>query len=260
MTGRGGERGFILVIVLWTIALLALAGTFVTRAAHDALAEAAAIRDAAGVEAVADGIIREAIFRLLDPANPRIAADGAVRPVAIDGGRATVAVEDAAGRINPNFASTALLTLLLREVGDEPATAPRIAAAIADWHARNAVVRPLPASGVPWGPPRDRFQTMGELLLVAGMTPDLLSRLSPFLSVYTDGPVDPAKASPLVAKLLEAAPPGPQIRPPGRKPGRVMDITATVVMPGARTTRHAVVRFDNVAPDAQHPWQVLAWD
>ena len=60
------RNGFVLLIVLWTLGLLALLGTRLTATARAQLRLAAATRDLAAAEAAADAGLRQAMFALLE--------------------------------------------------------------------------------------------------------------------------------------------------------------------------------------------------
>jgi hypothetical protein len=91
------------------------------------------------------------------------------------------------------------------------------------------------------------------------MTPDLLARMAPYVSVHGTGRIDPAKASPPVAAAVREA--GAERAPPADPTApRVVEITARAVVPGARATRHAVVMIDLSDDDAVAPYRVLEWE
>jgi general secretion pathway protein K len=252
-----------LLVVLWTVALLALIGSHIASSARGSVTRSTAFRAAAEAGTAADGLAKQAIFGLLARSSGRWRADGIERAVPLAGGSATIVVGDAAGRINPGAASPALMAALLGRVGADRTTAGRIGAAVAAWHVAasdpGAAIEPYRNAGIAWSPPGARFLSNDELLMVLGMTPDILARLAPYISVYTDGRVDMAKTSPLVAGVLQAAgedrPP-----PPDEHAPLIADIVARVTLHGARAVRHAVVRID---PDEDEPnriYRILAWD
>src|SRR5271167_4295670 len=57
--------GFALLVVLWSLGLLALLGVLLTSTARVEMGVAVAARDHAAAEAAADGAIRQAVFMLL---------------------------------------------------------------------------------------------------------------------------------------------------------------------------------------------------
>jgi general secretion pathway protein K len=255
-----GERGFALLVVLWTVAVLALLGSHITAAARAATARAAALRGGAVAAATVDGLVHEAIFRLLDPSPRHWAADGVPHRVTLARGHADVLLTSEAGRINPSFAPAPLLQILLHGVGVPEAQATALAAAIRDWHLIGAAnPAPYQAAHLPYLPPGEKFLDVGELGLVAGMTPELLARLAPFLTVYTDGRVDAAQADPLVARVLQAAGAEQRLQAPDPGGAMVVRIAAHAALPDGEAWREAVVRIDLSEDDPGASCQILAW-
>ena len=267
------ERGFALLIVLWTLGLLALLGSHLAAAARGATELSTGLRAAAMAEAAGDGLVQEAIFHLVDQGKQRWAADGATRTLLLARGSAEIRIEDHAGRINPNAASAAILTALLGRVGVEEAAAGRLAAAIVDW--RSPGVQPSPggaklpqyrAEGRPYGPPRGNFKSRGELSLVLGMTPEILLAVAPYLSIHAPTKVDLARAGPVVAQVVLSVGEDPQAlqlrAPVGNDPTApmIVDISVVVVMPGARFSRVTTLRIDVANEDTARPWQILEWE
>jgi general secretion pathway protein K len=255
------QRGFALLLVLWTMALLALLGGHLVAAARSATGQSMALRAAAEAETEADGLIEEAIFRLLAQGPGHWLADGVARPVRLAHGAAEVMIQNHAGRINPSSAAPELLRALLRGVGVDQQQAGRLAGAIVAWHIIGggaASAAPYAAAGLPYGPPGQPFQSIDELGLVFGMTPDLLARLAPHLSVHTDGRVDLAWADPLVAQAVQQAGGGAAVGGAAdEEAALVAEITVRVALPGARASRRAVVRIDRTEDDPAQLWQVL---
>ena len=263
-------RGFALLVVLWTVALLALLGAHITAAARQAASLSLLLHGAARAEALADGLVDEAIFRLLDPSPRGWQADGVPRSVRLGGGVGEVVVLDHAGRVNPSLATPQLLAALLRHDGVEEGRATRLAAAIVDW--RSLEDKPSPggaklaqyrAAGLPYGPPNEAFRSLEELGLVLGMTPDVLARLQPHLSVWTRGQINLARADPVVAQAEQETRDSSsgqlQQMPAGEIGPLVAEIVARVTLREAQVVRHAVVRFDPAEAQTPQPWHILAW-
>ena len=107
------ERGFALLLVLWSMALLALLGAHVVATGRAELQLAGNLRGAAAAEAAADGAVHAAIFHLLDASPQRWLPDGMAREMALPGGAlAVVRVESEQGKVNPNLASLPLMRAL----------------------------------------------------------------------------------------------------------------------------------------------------
>ena len=254
------DEGFALLIVLWAMVLLTLLVTQLTAAGRTELQLAANLRSAAAAEAAADGAVNAAVFHLLDPADPWL-ADGVDRPLRVPGGRAVVRIDDEAGKINPNTASPELLRALLRRCDADSRTADSIALAIVDWRFPSSQGRSgapqYRAAGRDYGPPGAPFRSVADLGAVLGMTPALLSRLEPNVSIFTDADPDPAAAPPVVRQAIQdvrGATAGARRRPP-----RTVSITARVTGDaGGRFVRRAAIRLGNTLKEPL--FQILTWD
>src|SRR5262245_1680385 len=111
------QRGFALLIVLWTLVLLTLLGAQIVARGRGEARLAGNLRSAAIAEAAANGAVEEAIFHLLDGSSRRWLADGTAHLIRFPAAVVEVRIADEAGKINPNLASKALLQALLLRVG-----------------------------------------------------------------------------------------------------------------------------------------------
>lgn len=261
---RSHDGGFALLIVLWSVVLLALLVTGIAAAGRSDVQLAANLRGAAQAEAAADGAVHAAAFHLLDPAAPW-AADGTSRVLDQPGARVALRIEDEAGKINPNLASLELLQALLRQVGADAQAASRIAAAIVDWRFPGDAPRPngakapqYQAAGLPYGPPNAPFESLSELGAVLGMTPELLARLLPSLSLLNDAEPDPQRAGPAVLAAMRQATGAAPARPGPARPPRTVTITAEAAAEGSRFTRRATIRLGGTPKEPL--MQVLTWE
>jgi general secretion pathway protein K len=207
---RPAERGVALVAVTMAVAVLAAVavGMAVTATTGDRLAaNALAVVQA---EALARSGVAAARAALVDAS--RAGGDDTLEspwirplpPQAIGAGVVSVEVEDEARRLDANLASDALPRLLARLRLD-----PFLADAILDWTDADDETRPHGAerrwyaARAPARAPANRpLASVGELLLVRGMDPDLLERLRPFLTVAGEDGVNPNTASPEVMLAL----------------------------------------------------------
>jgi len=263
--GRERSRGFALLIVLWTMVLLALLVTEITSAGRSDAELAANLRGSAVAEAAANGAEAIALFRYLDPSALHWPANGIRHRLLIGDAEVSVAMTDEDGRINPNTASAFLLVALLRRVGVDPGTAAHLAAAMVDWRSSSGAapspfatkMLPYRAAGMTWGPPDGPFRSTAEIALVLGMTPTLLARLRPHISVFTAGDVDSALADPVVRAALADANGGIVPQSLGSSgAARTLRITARAIADdGSRFTRTSVV---SVNP-ANGALATLAW-
>ena len=254
-----GERGFALLIVLWSLVLLAFLGSQMAAAGRGETQLSANLRNGAVAEAAAEGAVHEALFHLLDSSNRHWRADGLLREIRFPNALVQLRIRSEAGKVNPNTASPELLQALLHAVGADQRSAASIAAAITEWRFPDAQSRASQyrAMGHGYGPPGAPFETIGELGLVLGMTPELLARLSPHLSLYHDGEADPAAADPVVLQAMRAL--GSVPPSAGVADEIVLAITAAAEgVNGTRFVRRAVVRLGG--PDRGRPYRILTWE
>ncbi|MDQ2804606.1 MAG: type II secretion system protein GspK [Pseudomonadota bacterium] len=205
--GRRDERGFVLVIVLFSLVLLALIIAELGAAGRQESNLADNLRRGAVLGAAADGAVHEAIFHLLAAGGDHWAADGGPHAIAVPGGQALVRILSEAGKINPNTARPELLVALLREAGVPGPQAVSLTTAIVAWR---TPPRQAPSTaddyhraGLDYAPPQAPFESVRELGDVLGMTPLILQRLLPHLSLYNQGDPDPQAADPVVLRAIE---------------------------------------------------------
>jgi general secretion pathway protein K len=210
--GKTGERGFALLIVLWTLGLLALLGTQLLATARQDTQLARNLLDAAELEAAANGAVQQAIFANLDTSNKHWDADSVTRMIRV--GRVPVAVQldDEAEKVNPNIASGALLQALMTALGTDRVTSAGVATSITEWRQASAVAGRADAVTAryvaarrEYAPPGTPFTNLDELEAILGMTPDLLVRLRPHLTIFTDGDPDMGARDPVVVQALVLA-------------------------------------------------------
>ena len=255
---RTSRDGFALLIVLWSLVLLSLLTTGITSAGRSELQLAGNLRRAAAAEAAADGGVYEAVFHVREPQGAWL-ADGTAHSLRIGAYSLDVRIRDEAVFMNPNTTPTALFAALLTALGVDPSRAAALAQSVADWRApgsREALTQIYRSAGMPAAPTGQPFRSIDELGLVIGMTPDLLARLRPHLSVFAEGPLQASGADPVIQAALRSLGPGAAAALPGAP--RVLDVTVAAVAPdGSRFERHAIVRL---APnDTGPPADILLW-
>jgi general secretion pathway protein K len=209
--GEGQSRGFALIIVLWFLMTIAAIGSFLVANARSETAIARNVRLSASAEALADAGVAAALFNQTDPVlGNRWRLDGAVHDVALLGGQASIHLVDENEKVNPNHAPDMLLAGLFEALGIDGNVASRLGAAIADWvgpenqpHPLGAKKQQYAAAGRSYGPPNAPMETLDELELVLGMTPELLALVRPYLSIYAEADEpDPRNASPAIRRAL----------------------------------------------------------
>lgn len=218
-----GDRGFVLVVVLFALGLLALIATAFSLAVRGHLKSTLAMSSGARAEALADGGVAIAVQDLLSSREDRtrkrrFALDGTAIWCALgDGGRLRIAVQDEAGRIDLNTASETLVRALLRGAGLDADAAAVFSDRLLDYRDRDATRRPqgaergdYRAAGLPdpKNGPLDAIEELGQIL---GADARLLNRLRPWVTVHSGlGGLDPRVApAGLVALLGEGGPSRP---------------------------------------------------
>jgi general secretion pathway protein K len=265
---RRRSGGFALLVVLWTLVLIAFIVAHLTASGRTEIRIARNLVADAVADAADDGAIYAAIFNQLDP-NPdqRWPLDGQARELTIGNSRVMVQLEDEAGRVNPSTASPALLEALLRTTGSDPESARQLAAAIGEWVGSGPASRPqnvqladYQAAGLDYGPPGEPLETLDELGRVLGMTPAVLAAIRPHLTLFGPAQPNPATADPVVAAALAGiaqaapAPVSPNQPPPDML---IVRIRATALGPdNARVAKTAIVRVGAMLPGG---YTVLAW-
>lgn len=242
------DGGFALLIVLWSLVLLAFLGTRLALTTRSEIQIAGNVRTQAVREALADGAVYDAAYHLLATGADHWDADGSSHATAAAGTRTIVAVTDEATKVNVNTAPPELLAALLLALGTDPDRARRLAAAIVAWRGTartdtdqtpNAAYR---SAGLAYGPPGSPFRSLAEIGLVMGMDPDLAAALRPCLTlVSTHGPLVSAATEPAVVAALRQVGGG---RPRETQEADAVSVAVTLERNG-RTTRHATLRFDD---------------
>jgi general secretion pathway protein K len=266
---KAGEGGFALLIVLWTLVLIALVVSHLAASARTEARIAANLRSNAMAEAEADGAVYEAVFHLIDQSDRHWEADGAEHHIDHSGQSVSIRIVPLDGRINPNLATTIWISALLRETGTEPSRADAVAQAIVDWRtpaddqhpieARSVAYR---AAGMAQGPPGEPFETLDELGQVLGVTKATLAAIKPHMTVFTKSALDVHRADPVVARVhqrlvaegLEQPDTEANPAPPASE---TVAIEVQAAAEGARFTRYAVVL---VEPGLAEGYSVLYWD
>ena len=259
--GRG-ERGFALLLVLWSLVLLTLITTRLIAGGRDEVKLASNLRSAAEAEMLADAGVQEAAFRLFGQLGSGRAVGGE-QALTLPGGLVRVRIVDQSGLINPNQAQAGLLTALLRAAGADTGTARTVAAGIMEWRSEGVQTRTAEAkaaeyraAGLDYAPPSAPFQSVDEVGLVLGMTPELFDRLAPHLSVYYVGEPNPAAADPVVLEAIRQASGQAAATATKQAASLVVAITADAEgRGGGRFVREAVVRLGGSGP----LYTVLDW-
>jgi general secretion pathway protein K len=280
---QGSADGFIVVAVLWILAALAtLATTYgvyvnataFSMAGYDVQLQAQELA-MAGVEL--------AVYKLTEIPE----AQPARGKFAFQLGNADVAVDFRSenGRIDLNFAPKQLLVGLFIVLGSEPEAAEDLADRIIAWRTPAPKTADSEAflyrtAGKSYGPRHGPFQHVNELGLVLSLTPDVVDRALPYLTVYSGQPeINVLNAAPEVLAALPGVAPGRIELLLAQREGASQDIlnaqlgpaTQYVTAQSSKTNRVTVdVRFDTkrrmrseavvlLLDDDITPFRLLSW-
>ena len=211
MTTHSRERGFALVSVLCTAAILAIIVASVVATSRSEIRLTQQDQQLAELGTIAGGALNIAILRLLDPSiSMQPPVDATPFMVHFAEHELRLTVQDEAGKIDLNMVQPDLLLRLLISTRVDPIAAQTVADRILDWREagigkrlNGAKAPEYRAAGYAYGPRDGPFETVEELKLVMGMTPQLFDALAPALTVYSQTPwVDPSVAPPEVLRAL----------------------------------------------------------
>jgi general secretion pathway protein K len=215
---RQGERGIALVVVLWTLMMLAMLTLGFSVSSRTEARVAANGAEQTRLRALLRGGVELAVLGLGTADDERgWHADGTAYPAEIDGGRVTVRIRDEAGRIDLNRADADTLQRLITAVMGSPEDAPRLAAAIL--HQRGGDAAPAGQNGPQAAPPTKAippartdpddpaagrpFQSREELRRVPGVTRAIADALMPHVTVLSPAAgINPFAADPMVLQAL----------------------------------------------------------
>lgn len=191
---RQGVRGAALLLVMWLIALLtALVGAFAMTARVEYM-QGRVLSNGVVADQAARAGLEYAMTRVVDFDQTRQwLPDGREYPWRYGDVAVVVTIVDESGKVDINGADLDLLASLMQAVGTDREPARKIAAAILDWRDSDTLTQaeggaedPDYASAeLPYGAKDAPFETVAELQLVLGVTPELFAKLEPHLTVYS---------------------------------------------------------------------------
>jgi len=284
------DDGFVLIAVLGGMLILALIAASLLLSARSQIKLRAAAATQAELSAIADGVVRLAAVKASQAQSEAMQLDGT--PTWCREGKTVVRLEvnDVAGLVDINLAPPEVLEILLAGLGTARGDAKALAAAIIDFRDANEVVMPggaeapeYASAGRSYGPKNAPFDTVEELDQVLGMTPELLQRMRPLVTVHNKSTTIDVSLAPLT--LLQALTVGNPARTEGTGGSPLIDraqfepprqlLTRAAARGAARGRRRAFVigatasngpqaafrrlAVIEVAPQAETGLQVQEW-
>jgi general secretion pathway protein K len=201
------DSGFVLIAVAGILLLLASIAMTTMLTGRTQIKARSALNAHAEAVLIADGVARLIAFRLAqrrstaDPTS-RLSVDGSLLQCREGAGLVGVQINDTAGLIDINVAPLDVIELLLLGVDVPRPEASRLAAAIQDFRDPDDVTTfggaeaiEYKQAGRSYGPKNAPLDSVDELDQVLGMSPDLLARLLPLITVHSRASgIDPSVA------------------------------------------------------------------
>ncbi|MGN6152639.1 MAG: general secretion pathway protein GspK [Lysobacteraceae bacterium] len=191
---RRSASGAALLLVIWLIALLtAVVGAFAMAARVEYL-QGRTLSDGVVADEAARAGLEYAMTRVVDLDQTRQwLPDGRDYDWQYGDADVKITITDESGKIDLNAADLDLLAGLMQAEGVERTPARKLAAAIMDWRDPDTLTQAegggedgdYASAGLPYGAKDAPFETVAELQLVLGMTPELFAKLAPHLTVYS---------------------------------------------------------------------------
>jgi general secretion pathway protein K len=205
---RSSQQGFVLVAVLWLLAALAALATIFSVYLSNS-ARALALNDTVvQVQALVSAGVELAAYRLQLGGEDARPAQGSFR-VRLNGAEISVSFVSEAARVDLNAAPKELLAGLLSVLGANEDEARQGADRIIAWRTKPAEEAAgnedalYQAAGRAYPPRQAPFAHVDELGLVLGVTPALVERALPFVTVFSGATgVDVLNAPPEVIAAL----------------------------------------------------------
>jgi general secretion pathway protein K len=279
------ERGFVIVAVLWILAALAALATIFSVYLSNS-AQALAVNDTGlKAEALVSASLELTVYQLLlagDKARPALGSFH----FRLDNADVLVSFTSEAARIDLNFAPKEMLANLFAGLGADQQAAKEYADRIVGWRTRPANAANdeealYGAAGLTYSPRQSLFSHVNELSLVLGLTPVLIDRALPFVTVFSGSSnVDVLIAPPEIIAALPGMTPSALKDFLSQRPALTRDqaaiatalgpAQASATIPISTSFRIlAMVQFDNGRRTSsevvialggnQDPYRVLSW-
>lgn len=195
--GKAG-RGAALIIVLWIMTLLALMSASLTLGIQREMNLGRYLLREVEMTAAIEAAVAYAFYRMHLPDHEmRWFPYGRKYRYSFEGIELSMELTDESGKLNLNqIKAPKMLRAILQAAGLKEREALKLTDAILDWTDRDDLRRPFGAeardyeeAGLPYGPANAPFRSLEEVGMVLGMTPELLQRLLPQITVYSHGAI-----------------------------------------------------------------------
>ncbi len=185
-----GQRGVVLVTVLWMLVLLSLMATGISLGGRSFVRQTLNIEQGYRAALAADAGISWALWSLQPGPQGRWLADGSEHELQLGEARVRVALFDESGKLDLNLAPSELLDALLEPAIADSRQRAALVAAIEDWRDSDDLVRlngaeeaEYLAAGRDKGPANRPFRDLIELAEVLGMNERIYRSIVPSLTL-----------------------------------------------------------------------------
>ncbi len=201
---RHCHRGFVLIIVLWLIALLTIMAMGLAYSSRQSVRSMGGLVGGVQAKYLAEGGVQLVLMNLLSrDSKGRLLGDSEVMSVELPNGSVELIISDEGGKVDINAATSELLARLFISFGLAQEDADALADAVVDYRDEDDLVGLNGAedeqyfvAGLPWEAKDSAFIHIEELRQVYGMPPWLFTALLPYVTIYTsDRGVNPEVAS-----------------------------------------------------------------
>jgi len=208
---RRGRSGQILIVTFWMIGLVSVAvGALMMRSTHEARLSRMPL-ESVQREAIAEAAVQQAIALLHRDEDAAVdhlgeswaTGDEGGRPVlediAVGSGLFTAELIDEGRKLHLNTSSAEVLQRLIEAVNVAGINAQQIAEAIIDWRTPSDPEGPVCAGQDP-SCHNGLLDSVDELRLVPGMTPELFEAIAPYVTIYGSSLPNVNTADPVVLR------------------------------------------------------------
>lgn len=188
------QAGVAMILVLWVAMLLTVIASSFALATRTDMAVIQNSVERARAEAAADAAVHRAMAEMYKPASDltRWKSDGESHDFEWQGLVVRVSLMDESGKIDINTAMPDLLKGLLLSGGASEDQAVKLVDAIQDWRDTDTLRRlngaeepEYQAAGLKYKPANAPFQTIEEVRMVLGMTPELYRHIAPDITIFS---------------------------------------------------------------------------
>lgn len=280
------ERGWALVSVLWCVTILSAMAVSAQMLTQASAQMEQRFEERAKADAVLDAAVARAVIGISDQrVEKRWRVDGAPIDFRFQNNQIEIRIQDELSRIDLNAADGSMLNRLLLSAGVQNDTAQILTDRILDWRSPSGVQSgsvakqaDYAAAGKHYYIRHGPFQSVSELQMVLGITPELFKKIEPALTVYTGRPAfdtqfapeevlralylyEPGKIEEVISKRQQnsddgiGAPPG-ILSSAATLAGRAFTVTTKLYIGKHLYVRKAVVELTG---DNKRPYFFLAW-